>query len=119
MYDFLDEKLRRFSTKLRDDLRVEAPASMRLASSLREEIRSLENLPTFADFPLTLNERLDWLHLYFDWQNAVADCPKNMYITTKGEMSQKKRLEPLDVSPLQIKPRVAGARRFTPRHPRF
>jgi hypothetical protein len=65
-----DHKLSAFSTKLRDDLAIEPPASLKLATTIRSEIRSLplEKIPTLTDdSPLCLRDRFDVMEKYLIW----------------------------------------------------
>jgi hypothetical protein len=73
-----DNMLSAFSTKLRDDLGIEPPASLKLASYIRDEIRSLplNSLPTLSgDSPLALKDRWEMLNLLVNWLIGSRNDP--------------------------------------------
>src|SRR5439155_27341925 len=66
----LDKKLSNYSTRLRDDLGIDAPASLKLATTIISEIRALplDKLPTLSgESPLSLKDRHDALHSALRW----------------------------------------------------
>lgn len=78
LFEELDHKLSAYSPKLRDDLGIDPPASLRLASAIRDEIRALpvHLLPTLAgDSPLALKDRWEMLNLLIGWLDSNHDYP--------------------------------------------
>jgi hypothetical protein len=73
----LDDRLGEFSTKLRDDLAIEPPSSLKLATTIYNEIRALpiDKLPTLAgESPLSLKDRHEQLMAVLEWwRNFPAD----------------------------------------------
>jgi hypothetical protein len=66
----LDARLSRFSTKLRDDLKITPPESNAVASAIRSELTKLDVklLPTLSgESPLSLSDRLHQLRLLLNW----------------------------------------------------
>ena len=77
----LDNWMSAFSTKLRDDLGIGQPESLKLAISIRGEIRALplDSVPTLSedsgDCPLALKDRWEMLNDYLEWLFANMDQP--------------------------------------------
>ena len=78
----IDARLSEFSTKLRDDLAIEPPSSLKLATTIYDEIRTLpvELLPTLAgESPLSLKDRYDELMSTLKWWSTQCTEQTNMY----------------------------------------
>ncbi len=72
----LDARLARFSTKLRDDLKIMPPESNAVASTIRSELSKLDPklLPTLTgESPLGLTDRLHQLKLLLNWLEQTQD----------------------------------------------
>src|SRR5882757_9031842 len=85
----LDEKIAAFAPRLRDDLGIEPPSSLKLASAVLAEVRALplETLPTLSgDSPLSLKDRYDAVTSYISWQQQAKSPNTNGQIIALNYM---------------------------------
>jgi hypothetical protein len=79
--DQLDVRMREFSSRLRDDLRISPPESNNLATAIRREVQELgpENRPIpDSGSPLSLTDRIGLLNAFLVWWATESGRPGNV-----------------------------------------
>jgi hypothetical protein len=70
----LDQQLRQWATRLRDDLKIAPPASNELASTIVQELRGLDQLTLRSlrsDSPVPFEQRLDEVQAFQAWMDLA------------------------------------------------
>jgi hypothetical protein len=73
-YEHLDKQMQQWSTRLRDDLRIEPPESNRLATTIAGEVAALSRdvkLRVKQASPIPVDTRLDELLAFQTWMDLV------------------------------------------------
>jgi hypothetical protein len=73
-YEYLDKQMQQWSTRLRDDLKIEPPESNRLATAIASEVAALPDdakLRVKEVSPIPLKNRIEELVAFQEWMDLV------------------------------------------------